>query len=58
VKLTDLRAGDPATARLKLNKRSSRLVRRSGSAKVKLAARAGDLLDNRTVKRKRLKLRR
>lgn len=57
VKITDLQAGDAVRANLKLGKRDRRLVRRAGGAEVKLLARAGDLLDNRTVERKRVKLR-
>jgi hypothetical protein len=57
VRLRDLQAGATATVKLKLDKRSRRLVRRSGGAKVKLVARAGDLLDNRAAKLKRLGLR-
>ncbi|MGB3098197.1 MAG: hypothetical protein WBB30_02775, partial [Solirubrobacterales bacterium] len=58
VELTDLQAGDAARLTLKLSKRVGRLVRRAGRAKVKLTVRAGDLLDNRSVERKRIKLRR
>lgn len=57
VRLTDLQAGDAARANLKLGKRDRRLVRRAGGAELKLLARAGDLLDNPTAKRKRVKLR-
>lgn len=55
---TDLQPGQAAALTLALNRKGKRLLRKAGKGKVKLAATAADLLDNRSSAKRKVKLKR